>query len=84
MVSEILEACSLSITGEASLGVAVSYPFVGEPSGEDTISSITGGSCLEVLVFMGAANRKDFLVGLGVGLDRADGRCEEAKEDFDC
>ena len=30
------------------------------------------------------ANRKDFLVGLSVGLDRADGRCEEGEEDFDC
>jgi len=48
-----VEACSLSTTGEACLGVAVSDPFVGEPSGEDTISSIIGGACLEVLVFLG-------------------------------
>jgi len=48
-----VEACSLSTTGEACLGVAVSNPFVGEPSGEDIISSITGGSCLEALLFLG-------------------------------
>ena len=48
-----VEACSLPTVGEACLGIAVSEPFVGEPSGENTISSITGGSCLEVLVFLG-------------------------------
>jgi len=48
-----VEACSLPTTGEACLGVAVSDPFVGEPSGEDTIFSITRGSCLEALVFLG-------------------------------
>ena len=48
-----VEACSLSTTGEAYLGVAVSYPFVGEPSGEDTNFSITGGCYLEALVFLG-------------------------------
>ena len=36
-----VEACSTSTTGEACLGVVVSDPFMGEPSGEDTISSIT-------------------------------------------
>ena len=46
-------AYSLSTTGEAYLGVAVSKPFVGEPSGEDTISSITGGCYFEALVFPG-------------------------------
>ena len=46
-------ACSLSTTGEAYLGVAVSEPFMGEPSDEDTIFSIIGGSYLEVLVFLG-------------------------------
>jgi len=48
-----VEACSLPTTDEACLGVAVSDPFVGEPSSEDTISSITGGSYLEALVFFG-------------------------------
>ena len=48
-----VEACSLPTTGEACLGAAISDPLVGEPFGEETISSITGGSCLEVLVFLG-------------------------------
>jgi len=48
-----VEACSLPTTGEACLGAAVSDPFVGEPSGEDTISSITGGPYLEALLFLG-------------------------------
>jgi len=32
-----VEACSLPTTGKACLGVAVSDPFVGEPSCEETI-----------------------------------------------
>jgi len=50
---DLVKACSLPTIGEACLGVAVSDPFVGEPSGEDTIFSITDGSCLEALVFLG-------------------------------
>jgi len=38
-----VEACLLPRTGEACLRAAVSDPFMGEPSGEDSISSITGG-----------------------------------------
>jgi len=48
-----VEACSLLTIGEACLGAAVLDPLLGEPSGEDTISSITGGSYLKVLVFLG-------------------------------
>jgi len=48
-----VKAYSLPTTSEAYLGVAVSEPFMGEPSGEDTIFSIIGGSYLEVLVFLG-------------------------------
>jgi len=33
-----VEACSLPRTGEVCLGAAVANPFVGEPSGEDSIS----------------------------------------------
>ena len=38
-----VEACSLLRTGEACFEVAVSDLFVGQSSGEDSISSITGG-----------------------------------------
>ena len=38
-----VEACSLLGTCEACFEVAVSDLFVGEPSGENSISSITGG-----------------------------------------
>ena len=48
-----MEDCSLPTTSEAFLGVAVSDSFVGEPSGKDTIFSITGGPCLEAMVFLG-------------------------------
>jgi len=48
-----VEAYSLSTTSKACLGAVISDPFVGELSGEDTISSITGGSYLEALVFLG-------------------------------
>jgi len=48
-----VETCLLPTTGEACLGAAVSDPFVGEPSSEDSISSITGGPCLEALVVLG-------------------------------
>ena len=47
-----VEACSLPGTGEAYVGVAVSGLFMGEPSGEDSISSITGGPCLVVLLLL--------------------------------
>jgi len=49
---DLVEACSLPRTSKAFLGAAVSDPFVGEPSGEDSISSITGGPCLVALVFL--------------------------------
>ena len=48
-----VEACSLPTTGKACLGAAVSDPFVGEPFGEDSIFSITGGPYLEALAFLG-------------------------------
>jgi len=47
-----VENYSLPRTGKACLGVAVPDPFVGEPSGEDSIFSITGGLYLEALVFL--------------------------------
>jgi len=47
-----VEACLLPKPGEACLGAPVSDPFVGEPSGKDSIFSITGGPCLEALVFL--------------------------------
>ena len=47
-----VEACSLPGTGEACFEVAVSDLFVGEPSGEDPISSITGGPCLVGLLLL--------------------------------
>jgi len=56
---------------------------IGEPSGEETISSTKGGACLEVLVFLWMpweVNRKDFRVGLG-GVEFC---WEEREEDFDC
>ena len=48
-----VEACSLPTTGKACLGAAVSDPFVGEPSSEDSISSITRDPYLEALVLLG-------------------------------
>ena len=47
-----VEACSLPTTGKACLGATVSDPFVGEPSGEDSIFSITGGPCLVTLLLL--------------------------------
>ena len=48
----LVEAYSLLGTSEACLEVAVSDNFMGEPSGEDSISSITEGPCLVVLLFL--------------------------------
>jgi len=47
-----VEACSLSRTGEAYIGVVVSSLLMGEPSGVDSISSTTGGPCLVVLLLL--------------------------------
>ena len=47
-----VEACSLPRTGKACVGVVVSGLFMGEPSGEDSISSTTGGPCLMVLILL--------------------------------
>ena len=47
-----VEACSLPGTGKACFGVAVFNLFVGEPSGEDSISSITEGPCLVALLLL--------------------------------
>ena len=47
-----VEAYLLPTTGEAYLEVAVSDPFVGEPFGEDLISSIIRSPCLEALVLL--------------------------------
>jgi len=47
-----VKACSLPGTGEPGLEAVVLDPFAREPSGEDSISSITKGPCLVVLVFL--------------------------------
>ena len=47
-----VEADSLPGTGEACVGVAVSGFFMGEPSGDDSISSITEGPRLVVLLLL--------------------------------
>ena len=47
-----VEACSLSRTGESCDVAGVSGFFVGEPSDEDTISSITGGPCFVELLLL--------------------------------
>jgi len=48
----LAEACSLPRTGEACFEVTVSDLLVGEPSDEDSISSITGGPCLVALLLL--------------------------------
>ena len=61
-----VEACSLSRTGKSSGTAGVSGFFIGEPSEEDTISSITGAPCFVELLLRtnpGAAIRCDFRVG---------------------
>ena len=40
-----VDACSLSRTGESCGTATVSRVLMGDPSDEDTISSITGGLC---------------------------------------
>jgi len=55
-----VEACSLSGTGKACFEIAVSDLFMGEPSGKDSISLITGGPYLVALLLLEnpwAANR---------------------------
>jgi len=47
-----VEADSLPGTGEACVGVVVSDFFTGEPFDEESISSITGGPCLVVLLLL--------------------------------
>ena len=47
-----VDACSLARTGETCGSAGVSGFFVGEPSDEDTISSITGGPCFVVLLLL--------------------------------
>jgi len=44
----LVEACVLSRTGEACGEAGVSGFLMGEPFGEDSISSITGGPCFMV------------------------------------
>ena len=48
----LVDACSLARIGETCGSVGVSWFFVGEPSDEDTISSITGGSCFVELLLL--------------------------------
>jgi len=47
-----VDACSLSRTGETSGVAGVSRFFMGEPSDEDTISSITGCPCFVELLLL--------------------------------
>ena len=47
-----VDACSLARTGEICGSAGVSWFFVGEPSDEDTISSITGGPCFVELLLL--------------------------------
>ena len=47
-----VEACLLPGTGEACFEVLFLTFFVGEPSGEDSISSITKGPCLVALLLL--------------------------------
>ena len=47
-----LDTYSLPRTGETCGSVGVSGFFVGEPSDEDTISSITGGPCFVELLLL--------------------------------
>jgi len=47
-----VEACSLPGTGEACVGVVVSGLLMGEPSGEDSISSTTEGPSFVVLLLL--------------------------------
>jgi len=48
----LVEACSLSRTGEARGCVGVSGFLMGEPSGDDLISSTTRGPYLVVLLLL--------------------------------
>ena len=47
-----VEACSFSRTGEACGEAGVSVFLMGEPSGEDSISSITRGPCFVELLLL--------------------------------
>jgi len=47
-----VEAYLLAVTSETYFEVAVSDLFMGEPSGENSISSITGGPCLVALLLL--------------------------------
>ena len=47
-----VDVCSLSRTGETYGVAGVSGSLMGEPSDEDSISSITGGPCFVVLLLL--------------------------------
>jgi len=78
-----VEVCSLPGTGVACVGVAVSDLFMGEPFGEESISSITEGPCLVVPLLLEKPKQPTDticrLVGLVVWIGERVGEMRERK-----